>query len=309
MPLQRALTDFGADVSFGEASKKMKEHYGIEVPACAIEKITLQHAEKMSEWVPEETQKEAQMLIAEIDGGMVPIVEVGQKMGNEEKDLRKTRKVLWKEAKLCFARDYTKIDRIYGAVIGSPDEAGQKLYQCAERAGFTENTYVHGLGDGAPWIVDQMENQFGAQSHFLIDFFHMCEYLSEAASWCDVLNPQEWLEQRKKMMKEGEHEKVLEELQARRSQLETLPESNGLDKCIGYFEKRISYMNYAEAQAKELAIGSGEIESSHRHVVQKRLKIAGAWWKENSANLMLQLRTARANNDWETYWMERKNAA
>lgn len=146
-----------------------------------------------------------------------------------------------------------------------------------------------------------MESQFGVQSHFLIDFFHMCEYLAEADPWCDALNSKEWLEERKKLMKEGEHKKVLEELQSRRMQLETLPESNGLDKCIGYFKKRISYMDYGEARAKDLSIGSGEIESRHRHIVQKRLKIAGAWWKENSANLMLQLRTARANNDWEAY--------
>lgn len=39
------------------------------------------------------------------------------------------KKVLWRGAKLCFARDSMKIDRIYGAIIGSPDEAGQKLHR------------------------------------------------------------------------------------------------------------------------------------------------------------------------------------
>ena len=76
MPLQRALTNFGADVSFGEASKKMKEHYGIEVPACVIEKVILKHAEGFSDWMPEETQKHAKVLVTKMDGGMVPIVEV-----------------------------------------------------------------------------------------------------------------------------------------------------------------------------------------------------------------------------------------
>jgi hypothetical protein len=31
--------------------------------------------------------------------------------------------------------------------------------------------------------------------------------------------------------------------------------------------------------AAGLPIGSGEIESAHRYVIQNRLKIAGAWWK------------------------------
>jgi len=46
----------------------------------------------------------------------------------------------------------------------------------------------------------------------------------------------------------------------------------------------------------------GEIESAHRYVIQERLKIAGAWWKEDNAQNMLGLRTIRANNDWDDYW-------
>ena len=37
------------------------------------------------------------------------------------------------------------------------------------------------------------------------------------------------------------------------------------------------------ARERKLPIGSGEIESAHRHLVQKRLKLAGAWWKETNA--------------------------
>jgi hypothetical protein len=51
-----------------------------------------------------------------------------------------------------------------------------------------------------------------------------------------------------------------------------------------------------------LPIGFGEIEGSHRNVVQKRLKIPGAWWKEENTNAMLQLRINRFNGHWEDYW-------
>ena len=73
-------------------------------------------------------------------------------------------------------------------------------------------------------------------------------------------------------------------------------------------EKRLKYMHYDQAMKKDLPIGSGEIESSHRHVVQKRLKIAGAWWKIETANVMLALRTARINGHWQRYWDEQKAA-
>ena len=304
-PLQRAVTDFGADVSFGQAAEKMREHYGIEVPVCAIQKITRDHAKKIAKWEPKKCE-EAKLIIAEMDGGMVPIVEVGEKI--EGIDSRKNRKVLWKEAKLCFARMNGKISRNYAAVIGSAEDAGTKLYECATRVGFTEETYVHALGDGAQWIVDQVEEQFGSQAHFLVDFFHLCEYLSEAVPWCDPLEPKIWLEDKKKMLKAGEGRAVLDEMKEKLSKLENPGEGNGLVKCVRYMEKRIKYMGYLEAKVKGLPIGSGEIESSHRHIVQKRLKIAGAWWKPENANTMLQLRTARANGYWKDYWKGNKAA-
>ncbi len=43
-PLQRRMTDFGADLAFGQVPAKLKEHYGIEVPGSAVRTITEAHA-------------------------------------------------------------------------------------------------------------------------------------------------------------------------------------------------------------------------------------------------------------------------
>jgi len=51
-----------------------------------------------------------------------------------------------------------------------------------------------------------------------------------------------------------------------------------------------------------LPIGSGEIESAHRYIIQRRLKVAGAWWKADNLKSMLSLRVLRANGDWDNYW-------
>jgi len=78
-PLQRAVTDFGADVSFAQAAEKLREHYGVELAPETIRGIVVGHAQAMLEqqqaalpqWpdVPGVAQ-----LVAEVDGGMVPIV-------------------------------------------------------------------------------------------------------------------------------------------------------------------------------------------------------------------------------------------
>ena len=46
-----------------------------------------------------------------------------------------------------------------------------------------------------------------------------------------------------------------------------------------YLSNRIDQLDYPRALALDLPIGSGEIESAHRYLVQARLKRPGAWWR------------------------------
>jgi len=45
-----------------------------------------------------------------------------------------------------------------------------------------------------------------------------------------------------------------------------------------------------------------DVSFGHRHVIQQRLKLAGCWWKETHAQAMLNLRVARGNQLWNSYW-------
>lgn len=95
LPLQRAVTDLGADLSFEQTAQKLKEHDGLDMSSSILREITEKHAKTIAEWQPaEKTLVEASLLIAEMDGSMVPIVETGG-----EGDLRKTRRTGWKEVK------------------------------------------------------------------------------------------------------------------------------------------------------------------------------------------------------------------
>jgi hypothetical protein len=307
MPLQRALTDFGADVSFGKVVEKMKEHYGIEVPSSTTRLITEKHARQISE-LKKEPVEEEKCLISETDGSMVPIIEIKESEDKSQRDARKRRKTCWKELKLSFARGKDKTKRYYAGGILKAEESGEKMVECALLAGMRTGTYIHALGDGAPWIAEQVKIKFCNRSGYLVDFFHLCEYLSEVAIWCDIFEPKKWLESSKEKMKTGKHREVFEEVKKKYESLDHKDQDNGLTRCYRYMEKRLDYMNYQEALMKELPIGSGEIESSHRHVVQKRLKIAGAWWKVENANAVLNLRMARLNGYWENYWNSQKIA-
>src|SRR5947199_9529831 len=68
------------------------------------------------------------VLIAESDGSMLPVVETAEPgAGEAPQDRRKTRQVRWKEARLARAHQPGSVTPIFGATLGSVEEAGERL--------------------------------------------------------------------------------------------------------------------------------------------------------------------------------------
>ncbi len=305
-PLQRAIVDFAADQPFAQARAKLQEHYGFEIGESTIQRITFTHAEAMFEtgrtaFDFPESQGLRRPIIVEIDGGMVPIVESDA----AQPDKRKGKTLSWREAKLSLAHAQGSRTPVYaGTIEGGVEVAGRQLLECAVRAGFGANSRVHAVGDGAPWIVGQVEEQFGEQGSYLIDFYHVCEYLSDAA---EAIAPnaaarETWMEAQKEALRSGRVETTLQALARHCEPAEVDDEQAPVRRCHRYLSGRRNQLNYRQALADGLPIGSGEIESAHRYIAQQRLKRPGAWWRVEHAEYMLALRITRINGDWDDYW-------
>jgi hypothetical protein len=289
------MVDFGAEHSFAKAAERIEEHYGIKVPVEAIRQQTLHHGRRINQ-IAGHSACAAQTLIVQMDGTMIPVVQSG-----DGPDARKGKQLFWREARLCLARSQDKAQAVYGATLGTAETAGWVWREVAVAAGLIEKTQVHGLGDGAPWIVDKFRDNFGPQGSYLLDFYHVSEYLAQAAPQVVAKGKErQWVRRQQARLLNNQSNKVLKSLQPHIEppQLEEAPVS----AAYRYLTERRDCLDYAAAQARHLPIGSGEVESGHRHVIQKRLKVAGAWWKETNAHFMLNLRTARANHQWKHYW-------
>lgn len=176
------------------------------------------------------------------------------------------------------------------------------MFDTACLAGFGRQTYVHSVGDGATWIREQIEAQFGTQGHYLLDFYHVCEYLAEAANDCSS-HKEDWMETQKATLKQ--HEGVQTVLDTLFPHLEAQEVAKApVRACYRYLSNRKPQLNYPQTLSQNLPIGSGEIESAHRYVIQQRLKRSGAWWTLDNARAMLALRTLRANGLWQQYWLD-----
>lgn len=309
--LRRVLTDFGAEQSFGRASRQLKEHYGVELHRSSIRDVVLQQAERAAgfvDWADGEAvasygrqqglRAGEPWLIVESDGSMVRTGELepdpagGSTLRGGPKRIRKTR---WREVRLSLVEALGGRERRYAAALGPPPRVGAQMFALALRCGYGDNTWVHGVGDGAPWIAQQVAAVFPRQ-RFLLDRYHLLEHLHAGASALPGggASAQAWVSEQVERIDRGEVSGVATECRSWGEE--------ALDRLAGYLEERDGQLDYAAARKAGLPTGSGAVEGGHRSVIQGRLKLPGAWWKEETVNPMLALRTLRANGHWEAFW-------
>jgi hypothetical protein len=193
-----------------------------------------------------------------------------------QKDKRKGKTLSWREAKISLAHAKGSRTPVYGGGIeGGVEMAGQQLFARAVRAGFGTESRVHALGDGAPWIVGQIEDLFGEQGSYLIDFYHVCEYRSAAAKTIapDASAGKARMEAQKDALKTERADAVLSALVPHCEAPDVSDDQAPVRVCHRYLSARKDQLKYREALAEGLPIGSGEIESAHRYVAQQRLKL------------------------------------
>ena len=315
LPLQRVITDFGSDVPFGKIPGKLQEHHGISVPISSAQSITQTHAQQvycgqtLQGEIPSEDGVE--QLVAQMDGTSIPIVETRLETTPEGDliDRRKTRQVSTKEARLVLVRPNDGQQPHFGTTFGGVDEAGAQLLNSAIAMGMGSQTQIHGVGDGAPWIVYQFETQFGEQSSYLLDFFHLSEYLAAASQSCAPDDSSQWLNTQKSRLKANQVALVLAELEPF-IEANSVKDQQAPVRCAyRYMSNRPEQLDYQGAIRAELPIGSGEVESAHRYVILKRLDIAGAWWTVEKAEHLMSMRALRENGGWDNYWEEQMPSA
>lgn len=276
------------------------EHHGVTLAPSTVRALTLQHATALKERQlarpPVRTlpPKGAATLLVETDGTMLPHVEFAPGRG----DRRKLRRVAFREPRLLAAQAAGQTRTYYAVSCGDLTETGEQWMQTARQAGWASPTYLHAVGDGAEWIARLAATCFGKQGHFLLDLYHVGQYLAAAAP----PDQPDYLSRQKARLCAGEHANVIAELATRLEPDETADEVAPIRAAHRYLSNRTDQLDYPAALARQLPLGSGLIESGHRHVLQKRLKIPGGAWLRANAESMAHARALRANAGWSEYW-------
>ena len=233
---------------------------------------------------------------------MVPQVDTASRGADGPADRRKTRQLSWTEARLCLVREPGSVTPRFGGTMGSVEAAGDQLWECAVAAGVGHQTRIHAVGDGASWIADQVDRTLGTQATYLVDLYHLCDYLAAAAAVVAADAPSAWMTEKKMWLNANRWSDVLDTLRPSVEPDDVADEAAPVRACVRYLSNRTDHLDYQGALAAELPVGSGEIESAHRYILHSRLKRAGTWWTADNLANMLALRVLRANGEWDAYW-------
>lgn len=318
LAVKRALTDFGSEESFGQASSRFEEHYGWKVERGAVRRevqniafLALAYVERRL-LVPETNFKSQESpkkrcnwnrVLVELDGSHIRTGILTPTETEEFTPLRRLRRCKrqtdWREVRVGFARPVEqKEKRTFVACMGQYPEVVQQLKSAAVDQGLSTYTLVYGLADGGNGLREALEEEF-SHFQFILDRPHLKQHLYATAEAMELTGKIRliWLKHTLNLIDKGQVKKVISRLKCwqGKGQQRVL-------NLVKYLERFRDALHYEKYRSLGLPIGSGEIESAHRYIPQKRLKLPGATWHPDTINPMLALRVIRANNWWNDFW-------
>ena len=232
---------------------------------------------------------------------------------------RKTRKgrhgfsTPWREPRVLvidILDDQGQPDRLrlplYDVLIGDAEAIWALLIGYLRLLGAAHADVVECIADGAEWMWKRVERLStlaeipAAKLVEVLDFSHASQYLYETIATCRSMSKA----QRQALYKRLRHalrhqadgvEVVMEALRA----LATTRPGKALTRALRYVETHAHRMRYVTLEARKLSIGSGQVESAVRRVINLRFKAPGSFWTETTVSGLMHLRAAFKAGRWD----------
>lgn len=325
----RRVAREAATQSFENGARALNEDWGTQLDGKHIQRwaqrmgqklIALREAELKAGEAgrpPRGPLNDPELLVVGMDGGRVQSREKNEKTGSR-----------WREDKVLTITSYrcgkpglkdgekegrpTPLVSTYLATMGNSNVFGELVRLESERRGVRQARRVLVLGDGGEWI-DTIHLLLFARHIRIVDYYHALEHLCEVAR---VLFPQDMARQKRlagmleDWLWKGKIEEVIRQLRELAQGLGPVEETDGpdhprrvLSQNVGYFEKHMEHMRYAEYRKRGWPIGSGTVESGVK-LFNKRVKGTEQFWHEEGVEPILALRAMWLSQDqrWQRYW-------
>ena len=159
------------------------------------------------------------------------------------------------------------------------------------------------IADGADWIwnrVKRLQTDAGIPEEIMIeavDFYHACEHLSEAVELCTSMSRKK----REKLFQDLRHVLWHEKNGAKivMVRLWKINHQKKKGEALSYFINHSGRMKYAWLKERHLPIGSGQVESAVRRVINLRFKAPGSFWTTEIVESLMHLRAVYKAGRWD----------
>ena len=315
--VNRALSDFGIEDSFAMAAVRFKEHYHYDIGSSSAARSTKEAAQQAMKYVEnklsnvnlesKEANESIDKMLAELDGceirtaRFVP-VEDSTETTPVYNNPKKEKIINWRDVRLGFVRPLDSKSKTFVGKMDTYQEVVSQMHSAAVLTGMTAETKIIGVADGGIGLSEELKRQFPSMQ-FILDKSHLKDHLYETAEALGINQKDRpgWVKPRVRAISDGNVEAVLKELEEENDK----NPNKRLKRLIGYIKRFYDALDYDNFKSLGYPIGSGEIESAHKSIPQKRLKIPGASWNADSIDPMLALRILRADDWWEDFWNQR----
>jgi hypothetical protein len=321
--VERALSDFGNEESFAQASLRFAEHYGWEVGRTTVLRVVERRAGEAEDYVRERlarareqydeplaTRPGAEQLLVELDGCELRTGTLVPARNRKRTEMLKLpcrkRITAWRDVRVGLAGPVDAPDqRTYVASMSEYPRVVRQLFNAACDQNLSSRTKVTGVADGGNGLREELEAQFPGM-RFVLDRPHLKGHLYEVAEAQGYAGEERerWVTGLLDRVDKGKARDVIRTLKVHKGR--------GKKRTVRFVKHLTRFadaVHYEAVREAGLPQGSGEVESCHRWLPQKRLKLPGAWWHPETVNPMLALRCLRANGWWADFWHERAHRA
>jgi hypothetical protein len=246
-------------------------------------------------------EEEGEKLLLSSDGAMIPLV--GGDYVEAKTVVIGRVQTKQKTSKQRPDQHVETVDLSYFSRVTDAETFGRLSIVETERRGISLDKQVGAVQDGAEWIQGFVDLH-ARDAVRILDFAHARGYLAaiaELVRQAGTTLPSDWLDTQCHELKHHGPTAVLKDVGLL---LEKYPDVPDLQTKVNYLRKREQQMQYPLYQQLGWPLGSGSVESSHKSVVQARLKGAGMRWERSHVNPMLALRTQVCHDRWDEAWVQ-----
>lgn len=285
--VQELIARFCSYLPFEIATGELKAVRGIDVSTTTVQNYAKQVGERIGhEW---------DALLAQLRCGEAPSSGYRPKRLYESMDGVKVHiGGRWRDVKLGVAYlrggpDNRVTDAVYHGSTDDSRAFGPKMLAIGHRLGADCCRDIELVADGADWIW-QETGKYQPGCVQVLDFYHLCQHLWEAANaWFgpETNEGRQWMKLQKERLLDNSADAVIAEVtswQPRKKASKVIKR-----RLIAYLHTHRHRINYKTLRKQRYDIGSGIMEASCKTVVKSRLTRAGMRWEERGASAILNL--------------------